>query len=245
MDAYLEDLAVIHECAYTHLAAGAGSLLTDLLPKTVSDVRTIVDLGCGGGTFAQLMCAAGYHVIGYDISAAMIDMARQRAPAATFHTGSFVDVEFPPCIAITAIGEIFNYLFDARNREAVLDAVIGRVHRALLPGGFLLFDVAGPTRAEALPEQTFANNPDWSVLVRTTTEGDLLTREITSYRRIDGHSRRSEEVHRLRLIDPASIAALLADVGFDVEEISTYGEQQLPAGLHGFLARKSAAVRGS
>ena len=52
---------------------------------------------------AHAFAQAGYRVIGVDISAAMIELARQRVPAAEFHVASFLDFQLPACSAITAI----------------------------------------------------------------------------------------------------------------------------------------------
>src|SRR5262245_66492478 len=74
---------------------------------------TVVDLGCGSGILAEHLSRDGYNVIGVDISESMITIARQRAPQAQFFVESFTAAEIPPCVAVTAIGEIFNYAFDA------------------------------------------------------------------------------------------------------------------------------------
>ena len=46
------------------------------------------------------------------------ELARRRAPRATFRHGSALDAKIPSCIAVTAIGEVFNYLFDPRHSLA-------------------------------------------------------------------------------------------------------------------------------
>lgn len=239
MHGYQEDLAYIHERGYTRFAVGAAATI---LQQVSHHGGTIFDLGCGGGTFARAMVDAGFSVIGCDASDAMINLARAKVPEASFTVGSFTDVSLPSCIAVTAIGEVFNYMFDARNGLKNLQAVLSRVYSSLSPGGILVFDIAGPQRAGEQPTESFNSNPDWTVLVRTSTDGDTLIRQIISFRRVGTLYRRCQEEHRLRLIEPAIISQYLEHLGFEVSGLSQYGDQALPAGLHAFLARKPAAV---
>jgi len=46
--------------------------------RSVSTVESILDLPCGTGRLAESLLAEGYHVVGGDISAAMLEQARQR-----------------------------------------------------------------------------------------------------------------------------------------------------------------------
>ena len=119
----------------------------------------------------------------------------------------FSEVEFPPCLAVTAIGEVFNYLFDARNPRQRLSAVFGRIHKALCPGGMFLFDLAEPGRVRGSgPQRGYAEGRDWACLYAAEEDrrGKTLTRTITTFRK-SGEHRRHGEVHRLRFIlEPTS-----------------------------------------
>ena len=45
---------------------------------------TILDVGCGSGRDAQILSDQGFQVTGIDFSAAMIEIAKKKAPKATF-----------------------------------------------------------------------------------------------------------------------------------------------------------------
>jgi SAM-dependent methyltransferase len=238
---YREDLAYIHDVGYGHFARSAGPGLLEMLRQTGAISGLVVDLGCGSGIWARELCDAGYDVLGVDQSAAMIAIARKRVPEGTFRQGSFLTTKLPRCIAVTAVGECFNYLFDRRNTKRNLLGLFRRVYDVLLPRGVLIFDLAGPGRVAGSGSQRHhREGKDWTVFVATEEDRQrkLLTRSITSFRKIGNLYRRDEEIHRLRLYTPSEVASSLRDCGFRVRTLRGYGQMRFPPGLHGFRARK-------
>src|SRR4051812_48808100 len=155
---------------------------------------------------ARQLSEAGHHVHGFDVSEAMIRLATQREPRATFEIGSFVDAVIPPCEAIIAIGEVFGYAAPGTDSPAPLGSLFARCRDALCPGGLLVFDLAGPGRLHARQQRGWTAGPGWVVLVDTRIESDTLLRQIVTFRNC-GRSRyrRSDETHRLRLHRPAHV----------------------------------------
>ena len=256
---YASDLAYIHDVGFGNFAEHSAKFLLRLLAhrgqaKLHSPLaplagrgtggegqKLIIDLGCGSGILARELVAAGYRVLGIDHSPAMIAIAREKAPGADFQTGSCLNAEIPRCVAVTAIGEIFSYLFDRGNNSRSLLKLFHRVYGALERGGLFVFDVAAPGRAGGAGEQkSYREGADWAVLV-TTKEDDgrrLLTRLITSFRQVGRHYRRDEEVHELRLFERADLTGQLRSVGFRVRPLAGYGQLRFVRGHIGFLARK-------
>lgn len=196
----------------------------------------VVELGCGSGASSRILTDAGYDVIGIDASPAMIELARERAPDADFRVGSFVDAVIPSCDAVTAFGEVLNYLFDERNSAESLAALFGRVHDALRPGGIFLLDIAGPGRDGG---RIWRASEDWAILVDVEETDSIITRRMTTFRLVDGTYRRGEEVHRQALFAPTQIAGLLRSAGFGVRVLRSYGEPQVLAShVRAFLATK-------
>ena len=110
-DAYQDDLAYIHDAGFGGFAKGSAPGLLRLFRQNAIIEGVVVDLGCGSGIWARALADSGYEVVGVDISPAMIELARQRVPEATFHVQSFVAFPIPACRAVTAQGEVFNYVF--------------------------------------------------------------------------------------------------------------------------------------
>ena len=243
---YREDLAYIHDARFGEIARSAAPVLLSALERAGLEDGLVVDLGCGSGIFAEPIAAAGYDVLGVDVSRPMLRLARRRVPEATFRRRSLHDVELPRAVAVAGIGECFNYFVDRPISERGLASLFRRIHRALLPGGVLLFDMAAPGRVlGAAPAKTHFEASDWAILV--TAEEDrkrnLLTRRITSFRRAGSRYWRSEEVHYQKLVGKVVVMRLLREAGFRVRSLPGYGELRFPRGLVGYLGSKATPGR--
>ncbi len=239
--AYGDDLAHIHDAGYGQLARCAAKLVVEELRAAGVRQGRIVDLGCGSGIAAERFVAAGYEALGIDQSGAMLRIARRRVPRATFKRGSIFSTTIPSCVAVTAMGEVLNYLFDGRSSAARLATVFRHIHGALPAGGILLCDVAEPGRVPGGgPLQHATEGNGWACIAVAEEDParQTLERRITSFRRAGRTYRREFEVHRLRLYPRQQVARTLREVGFRVRVRRNYGDFRFPPGWAGFLARK-------
>lgn len=239
---YREDLAYIHDAGFGHIArAGAATLLKLLAARDVAD-GLVVDLGTGSGIAAEQFSAVGYDVLGIDLSAEMLALARRRVPRATFRQQSLFDAEIPTCVAVASLGECFNYLTERRHSLLRLKTLVRRIHAALPPGGVFVFDAATTGRMHGDgPMRRYFEGDDWAVLVEAERNRAHreLKRRITSFRRVGDLYRRSYEEHLQRLLDPAELAAMLRKTGFRVRTMRRYGELKLSPGDVVFIATKA------
>jgi 2-polyprenyl-3-methyl-5-hydroxy-6-metoxy-1,4-benzoquinol methylase len=95
-------LAYIHNTGFGDFAENAALVALNLLRRAGMNHGLVVDLGCGSGILARKIAAAGYDVLGIGFSAAMLSLARKRAPKGRFRRASFLKAEIPPCIAVKA-----------------------------------------------------------------------------------------------------------------------------------------------
>ena len=240
---YREDLAFIHDVGFGEWALKSAPALLGVLNQNGIREGLVVDLGCGGGLWARELSKANYKVLGIDISEAMIAIARKRVPNAEFRVASLFTADIPACNAVTSISECLNYTFASQNEK--LARLFRRVYNSLAPGGVFVFDLAGPGQMKpGTTTRGFTEGDGWIVLVEKheDKESAVLTRRITSFRKVGKHYRRSNEVHRQRLFRFADIVRELRRVGFRVRTSRSYGKYSLPAAHMVFIARKPKQV---
>jgi SAM-dependent methyltransferase len=240
MSAYDRDLAYIHDTGFTGFVRKAAPGLLNLLRQNRVAGGLVVDAGCGSGVWARELTERGYQVLGIDISADMIRLARKQAPAAKFRVGSFLSAALPACDAITSIGECVNYAFDRTSGKAALAKYFGRVYKALRPGGVFIFDIVEPGVTDGTLPRRFAEGPDWAILLeaREDRRRKTLTRRIVSFRRVGKLHRRIKETHLLHLYTGAELLAELTRAGFEARLLRGYGRFRFAPGHAGLLARK-------
>jgi SAM-dependent methyltransferase len=112
---------------------------------------SVLDVGCGTGTFALLLAERGLEVIGVDPAGASLDVARAK-PGAERVRWIHGDATALPPLAVdlaTMTGNAAQAIVD----ESDWDNTLRGVHDALRPGGHLVFETRDPAR-EAWREWT-------------------------------------------------------------------------------------------
>jgi methylase of polypeptide subunit release factors len=241
---YGPEQARIHHERFGLLAEDAATVLAGLLATCGLTKGTVTDLGSGSGILARVLTDRGYDVHGLELSPAMIAIAEQTAPKATFTQGSLVDARIGESVAVTAIGEALNYVTDPRAGLDTVTQLSQRVFDALVPSGVFLFDVSTPGRNLGLElRERIHDHGDWVLTMQATEQGDRLERRIAIFTRgDDGRYTRVDEHHVLHLFDPDELRSVLEQVGFRVETRQTYGADRSdatpPAGWTVFVASK-------
>lgn len=234
---YGEDLARIHEQGFGDFASAASVGLLRLFHRHGLYQGHVVDLGCGSGIWASRLVDSGFTVTGVDLSGPMIAIARCRAPKAQFIQVPLHDFEFPGCIAVTALGECVNYVTEEGPAVPSFAKFFQKVHRCLVPGGLLIFDVLEEESCRKLHRV----GEDWAVLVdvEVDTEAREAIRKITTFRRTQSGYRRTDEVHRMKLFEVPDLVTETGRAGFDVTRLPGYGEQAFREGQAGLLCKKT------
>ncbi len=229
---YAEDLAYVHDADYSaHCLAATPAVL-----DAVADADHVVEIGCAGGRLVEALLAAGHRVTGVDVSAALIRLAKKRAPGAKYVVGSVLDVPLPACDAVVAVGEIFNYPQSA----SALDRIFAKVARALASGGRFVFDVSGPSRGRPDVRTVATVKDDFAIFAKVEEDvaARRIVRDITVFRRHGKAYRRSDELHPQRLYPAAEVAAKLRRHGFAVQVRRGYGDYRFTRNEAAFFARK-------
>lgn len=116
-----------------------------------SEVRSILDLGCGTGNHAILLAKSGYRVVGVDRSQAMLAVARHKAAdtAPRFVAGDIASVTLDE--NFDAVVLMFNVLGYMLGEDA--EAALGAASRHLKPGGLVVCDFWYGPAVEHSPAQ--------------------------------------------------------------------------------------------
>lgn len=188
-------------------------------------VRSMLDLGCGTGSFACRLAARGVAVVGVDPAAASLELARRKPGADQVHwihgditaVQSDIDVDLA-----TMTGNVAQAFTTDDDWATTLDGLAARVR----PGGWLVLETRAPS-ARAWEhwtrEQTLR-----TILVpdvgEVTTWTDLIdaTQPYVSFRHTFHFAADNTEItseSTLRFRDTAELTATLSDAGFELREV--------------------------
>jgi SAM-dependent methyltransferase len=196
----------------------------------------IVEIGCGSGLLAKRLAVAGYDVLGFDVSPAMITLARRRAPRVRFRVGDLSSLELPSCEAVICVGEVVTYV---PGGIPVLRRFFRRAYETLPPGGHLMFDFMHSARQRTYPSRSIIGK-DWSMVVSAdyNQRTRILTRHMALVRRLGSRVVRSRETHIVRVYPVREIVSTLKRIGFRVSTSRAFGGYQLLPGDTAVVARR-------
>jgi SAM-dependent methyltransferase len=227
-------------CYATKDYEGESAFLLGLAHRYVGkDIRRILDMGCGTGSHAGPLARRGFEVVGFDISDAMVQQAREKIGAAEAQ-----DVLKP----VIRIGDIRAYrdrtLYDlcismfavmgylTTNEDFVAGLKTARAH--LATGGLFIFDVwYGPAVLTQRPErrsQEFQKG-DSRILRLVTPELDIY-RHVTKvhYRILEIRGNvvltEMEETHEMRYFFAQELKLALSVAGFDLIAVRPFLENE-------------------
>lgn len=188
--------------------------------------RTIVDLACGTGTITGMLARRGYSVTGIDLSEEMLEAAREklrlqgiRIPLVQGDMRSFS--LHKPAEAVVCLCDGFNYLLS----ESDLAKALQCIHRNLVPGGLLVFDVSSAYKLQSvLSNKVMAEVQEAVTLIwqnHYEPRERQLSMDLTFFVKEGSLYRRFEETHIQRAYDAEDLIRILSENGY--EGIVSYG----------------------
>lgn len=203
--------------------------------------RSVLDVGCGTGTFACLLADRGIEVTGVEPAAASLDLARakpgaQRVRWVQGDATSLPELQVDLATMTANTGQVF--LTDEE-----WTATLAGIRAALRPGGYLVFEVRDPARKAWLDwnrEATYVSREIPGVgEVGTWWDLTGVDGEYVSYRRIyvfaaDGTTLISDSTRRFR--SRTGIEGSLRSAGYTLIEVR--GAPDRPGRELVFIARK-------
>jgi SAM-dependent methyltransferase len=104
------------------------------LTGRLGDGARVLDLGCGAGVPSTATLAERHDVLGVDLSAAQLELARRNVPGAWFERGDMTALSFPDG-SFAAVTAFYSVLHVPREDHGALFA---RIAAWLRPGGWFL-----------------------------------------------------------------------------------------------------------
>jgi SAM-dependent methyltransferase len=183
----------------------------------------VLDLGCGTGRLTIAMAAAGYRVTGVDPARESLALARAKPGAGrvTWIDGSTEVLGEHLYDAALMTSHVTQFFVGAQEWATALRDL----HRALRPGGRLIFDTRDPAARgweqwNPVDSRRELTMPDGGTVVHWTEVTSVVDGNVTGvhhYRFSDGDERRATATMRFR--PEAEIRAALAAAGFTVEHL--------------------------
>lgn len=185
---------------------------------------SVLDVGCGTGTFATMLAAAGLAVTGVDPAASSLDVARTKPGADRVRWIHGDAAALPPMQVdlATMTGNVAQAIADPEDWTATLHGIRG----ALRPGGFLVFETRDPAARgwEQWNRAATYLSTDIPGVGAVQTWVDVLevrdamvTFRSTYVFAVDGAVMTSDSTLRFR--ERAEVAASLAACGYAVTQV--------------------------
>jgi SAM-dependent methyltransferase len=236
---YRDDLALVHHRGFAFHAEACAPGILALLEPIGQRHGLVLEIGCGSGLLTEELVRAGHRVVASDASPAMLRLARITAPGAKdIIRLTLPDDAVPRVDTIVGVGHALNYLPDA----GAIDRALLSLAKSLLPGGVMAIDICDLEWGTAHTQQNLGRvGDDWAIISRSSIPSpDRYVRDMTTFNRNeDGTWRRDDERHENILIDTSTIPALLASEGLQVEVRSSFGSEELSAGLRTIIGHRA------
>lgn len=207
---------------------------------------SVLDVGCGTGTFACMLAGLGLDVVGVDPAAASLDVARRKpdADSVTWIHGHATGLPSLHIDMATMTANVAQVFLTDHDFAATLDGI----HDALRPGGHVVFEVRDPARRAWLEwdnddAHDFTDIPGVGVVESwmevTGIDGDLVTFRDTNVFHSDGAEVISDSTLRFR--SRGQVATALEHARFTVVDVRDAPDR--PGREFVFIARRDDSAR--
>ncbi len=213
-------LAEVYDAIMSDVEYGAWTdFILDVALGAGTEVRAVLDLGCGTGNSSEPFIGAGFSVTGIDLSAKMLAVARTKLPKATFVQADFTAFELGTTFdLVVSVFDSLNNLLDPGDFRRCAE----RVLEHLAPGGVFVFDVNTTVGLRNLWEDDRAEGWVDDVYYLWEHSFDEATKLAKVVAYCEKGARSFTEVHLERPYDSREVRTLLGAAGFSKVQVLTY-----------------------
>lgn len=217
--------ALTFNVPYDEIAEYYGGILCGL-----TNVKRLLDMGCGTGSLSIRLAERGFEVIGQDASPEMLTIAAAKSPKVRWICQNMSETELgEPADAVISTLDSINHLKSAKEMEECFFAVV----RNLKKGGVFAFDVNTIFKhREILGSNTFVYDVD-GVYCVWQNEFDPSDNSVgieldLFFEEDDGAYTRGYESFREVAVSETELRRLLEKTGFQIVEILEYLTHSIP-----------------
>ncbi|MEU5208688.1 class I SAM-dependent methyltransferase [Streptomyces sp. NPDC020742] len=223
MTFYTPEFSAFFESYYTGWVRHYSPRLAAFLRESAPNIRSVLDLCCGTGITAEVLCDEGWTVTGVDRSPGMLGVARRKL-GGLLDSGHLRlseqdarDFSVPqPVDAVVCLDGALNHL----DAPGDLERCFTRVGEALEDGGQFLFDVFETSHFRHWDNLTLLDEAQAVIVKRGVWDADSGTGmlRVSGVLEQDGRPQRVDQTLRSRYYGPDDIAAALKSAGLVLAE---------------------------
>ena len=205
---------------------GEVEYVNSLIKENSENTQTILDMGCGTGKHASLLCDKGYKVHGIDLSENMLEIARirsrNREHLLSFSKSNVIDLELNQKFdAVISLFHVMSY--QITNNEIIQAFKVAKNH--LNEGGLFIFDFwYGPAVLTDLPATRIKNIENVNIKVTRISEPFMYaSKNIVDVNYTvfieDVKSKnilKKKELHKMRYFFDTELEIICNQVGFKI-----------------------------
>lgn len=181
----------------------------------------VLELGCGTGTFTELLARQGYDMIGVDFSAQMLDLAQEKKEKSgldiLYLLQDMRDFELYGTVrAVVSVCDSMNYILS----EEDLEQVFSCVNNYLDPKGIFVFDLKTPYYfREVMGDCVLAENREEGSFIWENSwfeEEQINEYDLTLFiREESGLFRKEQEIHDQKAYEADRVRKVLERAGME------------------------------
>ncbi len=205
--------------------------LVGILKEAGISEGLVLDLGCGTGSMTRLLKAAGYDMIGVDLSADMLGIARERDGAEILYLQQDMrEFELYGTVrAVVSVCDSMNYLLE----EEELLTVFRLVNNYLDPGGLFIFDMNTVYKyREVLKDSVICENREHTSFIWENyfdESSGINEYALTLFVEEEGGLyRKYEEFHYQKAYEIRRVEELLLEAGLKLRAVFGEGSKEAP-----------------
>lgn len=220
-DTFMDNVPYEQWCAY----------ICDILKSYGIQDGLVLDLGCGTGRMTRLLKAAGYDLIGVDISGEMLEIARDKDDAGILYLQQ--DMRsfelYGTVAAVVCVCDSINYLLEKEE----LAQVFALVNNYLDPGGIFIFDMNTKYKyQEVLKDAVICENREHESFIWENyfdEESSVNEYDLTLFvEQESGLFARYEEFHYQRAYEIQDVEEILKNSGLELLAVCGEGTHTPP-----------------